>query len=48
MTTETTEVLTSDPSVGATTGTQLAWHQINWRRAERNVRRLQARIAVRP
>jgi len=45
MTTETTEVLTSDPSVGATTGTQLAWHQINWRRAERNVRRLQARIA---
>src|SRR6266516_4555937 len=45
MTTETTEVLTSDPSVGATTDTQLAWHQINWRRAERNVRRLQARIA---
>src|SRR5215467_11520722 len=45
MTTETTEVLTSDPSVGATTDTQLAWHQINWRRAERNVRRLQIRIA---
>src|SRR5260370_10115261 len=45
MATETTEVLTSDHSVGATTDTQLAWHQINWRRAERNVRRLQARIA---
>src|SRR6266700_2624577 len=45
MTTETTEALTSDPSVGAITDTQLAWHQINWRRAERNVRRLQARIA---
>jgi RNA-directed DNA polymerase len=45
MTTETTEVLTSDPSVGATTDSQLAWHQINWRHAERNVRRLQTRIA---
>ncbi len=45
MTTETTEVLTSDPSVGAPTDRTLAWHQINWRQAERNVRRLQARIA---
>jgi RNA-directed DNA polymerase len=45
MMTETTEVLTSDPSVGATTDTALAWHQINWRQAERNVRRLQTRIA---
>ena len=45
MTTETTEVLTSDPSVGAPTDTPLDWHQINWRRAERNVRRLQIRIA---
>jgi RNA-directed DNA polymerase len=45
MTTETTEVRTSDPSVGATTDSQLAWHQINWRQAERNVRRLQTRIA---
>ena len=45
MTTETTEVLTSDPSVGATTDSQLAWHQINWPHAERNVRRLQTRIA---
>src|SRR5512135_1808332 len=45
MTTETTEVRTSDPSVGATTGRPLAWHQINWRRAERNVHRLQTRIA---
>ncbi len=45
MTTETTEALTSDPSVGAPTDRTLAWHQINWRRAERTVRRLQARIA---
>ncbi len=45
MTTETTEVFTSDPSVGATTDITWAWHQINWRHAEKNVRRLQARIA---
>ena len=45
MTTETTEVRTSDPSVGATTGNALTWHQINWRQAERTVRRLQIRIA---
>jgi RNA-directed DNA polymerase len=45
MTTETTEMKTSDPSVGATTDSLLTWHQINWRQAERNVRRLQARIA---
>src|ERR1051326_8016316 len=45
MTTETTEVSSSDPSVGATADIPLTWHQINWRQAERNVRRLQARIA---
>src|SRR5712691_10711092 len=45
MTTETTETLVSDPSVGATTDTTLDWHQINWCRAERTVRRLQIRIA---
>src|SRR5579864_4651649 len=45
MTTETAEATTSDPSVGATTDPAWAWHQINWRRAERNVRRLQTRIA---
>jgi RNA-directed DNA polymerase len=45
MTTETTAVRTSDPSVGATTDRVLAWHQIDWRRAERNVHRLQTRIA---
>src|SRR5947209_6115033 len=45
MSTETAEVLTSGPSVGATTDMPLPWHQINWRQAERNVRRLQARIA---
>src|SRR5438105_15013094 len=45
MTTETTEVFALDPSVGASTDRPLDWHQINWRRAERNVRRLQIRIA---
>src|SRR5919108_2527550 len=45
MTTETTEAKASDPSVGATTDRPLTWHQINWRQAERNVRRLQTRIA---
>ena len=45
MTTETTEISVSDPSVGATTDIPLAWHQINWRQAERNVRRLHTRIA---
>jgi RNA-directed DNA polymerase len=45
MTTETTEILVSAPSVGATTDISLTWHQINWQQAERNVRRLQARIA---
>jgi RNA-directed DNA polymerase len=45
MTMETTETNVSDPSIGATTDPTLTWHQINWRRAERNVRRLQTRIA---
>jgi RNA-directed DNA polymerase len=45
MTTETAEVSPSDPSVGATADNPRTWHQINWRQAERNVRRLQARIA---
>ncbi len=45
MTMETTETFVSDPSIGATTDKTLTWHQINWRRAERNVRRLQTRIA---
>ena len=45
MTTETTEAHASDPSVGATTDLPLDWHQINWRHAERTVRRLQTRIA---
>jgi RNA-directed DNA polymerase len=45
MTTETTEAQTSDPSVGATTDPSWAWHQINWRQAERNVHRLPTRIA---
>src|SRR5437660_8650396 len=45
MTTETTETLVSDPSVGATTDHPLTCHQINWRHAERTVRRLQIRIA---
>ena len=42
---ETAEVDTSGPSIGATTDIALPWHQVNWRQAERNVRRLQARIA---
>jgi RNA-directed DNA polymerase len=45
MTTETTESTASDPSVGAPTDMPPIWQQINWRRAERNVRRLQARLA---
>src|SRR5215470_18542676 len=45
MTIETTEGTTSDSSVGAPTDEPLDWHQMNWRRAERNVRRLQIRIA---
>jgi len=48
MVTETAEAHVSDPSVGATPDTQLSWHQINWRQAERNVHRLHTRIAVRP
>jgi RNA-directed DNA polymerase len=45
MVTETVEASASDPSVSATTDRPLAWHQINWRQAERNVHRLQTRIA---
>src|SRR5215472_1801763 len=45
MMTETTGAQAPDPSVGATADIPLAWHQINWRQAERTVRRLQARIA---
>jgi len=45
MTIETTEAVVSDPSLGATTDTTLSWHPMNWRRAERNVHRLQTRIA---
>ncbi len=45
MTTETTEAHASVPSVGATPDLPLDWHQINWRHAERTVRRLQTRIA---
>lgn len=45
MTTETTETNVSDPSVGAAPHEASDWHQINWRQVERNVRRLQTRIA---
>lgn len=45
MTTETAKAEALDPSVGATTDLAHAWHHINWRRAERIVRRLQTRIA---
>jgi RNA-directed DNA polymerase len=45
MATETTETNVSDPSVGAAPHEASDWHQINWRQVERNVRRLQTRIA---
>jgi RNA-directed DNA polymerase len=45
MTTETTEATISDSSVGAPDDEPLTWHQMNWRRIERNVHRLQTRIA---
>lgn len=45
MTTETTGTRVSDPSVGAAPHEASDWHQINWRQVERNVRRLQTRIA---
>ena len=32
------------PGAGAASREEVAWHQINWQRAHRNVRRLQARI----
>src|SRR2546430_8024091 len=35
----------SDTSVSAPTDRAPTWHQMNWRQAERNVRRLQTRIA---
>jgi RNA-directed DNA polymerase len=45
MKTETTEASAPDPCVCAPTNQTLTWHQVNWRQAERNVRRLQTRIA---
>src|SRR5215467_14420485 len=45
MATDTTETPVSEPSVGAASRQPDAWHQINWCQAERQVRRLQARIA---
>jgi hypothetical protein len=45
MTTETAGAHVSNPSVGATPDTPVAWYQINWRQAERTVRRLHTRIA---
>src|SRR5882672_8569327 len=45
MKTETIGADAPDPSVCAPTDQTPTWHQINWRQAERNVRRLQTRIA---
>ena len=45
MATDTTEAPVSDPSVGAAPRQPGEWHQINWCQAERQVRRLQTRIA---
>ena len=45
MATDTTEAPVSEPSVGAASRQPGEWHQINWCQAERQVRRLQTRIA---
>src|SRR5215475_8482574 len=45
MTTATTGEHPSDPAVGAVPHQAEEWHQVNWRRTERLVRRLQTRIA---
>jgi hypothetical protein len=47
MTTETTEATTSDPSVGATTDSPTAWHQINWRHADMTLDGLERLLASR-
>jgi len=44
MTTETTETILSDYSVGAASHDAENWHSIDWAKAHRIVRRLQARI----
>ncbi len=44
MTTETTETIRSDYSVGAASHDAENWHSIDWAKAHRIVRRLQARI----
>jgi hypothetical protein len=45
MATDTTETAVSETSVGAASRQPDDWHQINWCQAERQVRRLQTRIA---
>jgi RNA-directed DNA polymerase len=48
MATETPETTRSDDSVGAASHEAENWHSIEWAKAHRNVRRLQARIVARP
>jgi RNA-directed DNA polymerase len=45
MTTAGAKTAVPAPSVGAVSDSLAAWHQIPWYRVERNVRRLQVRIA---
>ena len=44
MATETAETILSHNSVGAASHRAENWHSINWTKAHRTVRRLQARI----
>jgi hypothetical protein len=48
MTTESSETRVSDTSVGAASHEAEQWHSIDWGKSHRIVRRLQARIVVRP
>ncbi|GHO60711.1 hypothetical protein [Ktedonobacter robiniae] len=40
--------MTANTFAGAASHSVTKWHQINWAAVHRNVRRLQARIVVRP
>ena len=48
MTTEPPETRVSETPVGAASHEAEQWHSMNWPQAHRMVRRLQARIVVRP
>jgi len=40
--------MTANPFAGAAPHNEVQWHGIDWSAVHRNVRRLQARIVVRP